>query len=447
MSDDQCLIAADRLRQVLAHAVSLLDAWLETMRGPDGYSGPVVHWWQDCLLYTGVGLDWRYEGIILGYLNLYRNTGEERWLVKARIAGSDLIQGQLPSGNFRNSCFERNPGTGGTPHEASCNRALIALARVLRERGDPEWETCAATARRNLEGYVLRALWNEEGRFFQNTPADATFVPNKAATIVEALIAWADLTEEDHLLNRYVFPTLDRIIAAQIHAPGHLLNGAIDQGVVGREGTGRFFPFYIARCIPALIQGYERSGREAYRAAARAATAFLLRVRRSDGSFPQLVYRDGRINEYPRWVAGVGDILRAMDIMRRYGMDVTTEPTLAYLLWGQQAHGGIATARGCSAQDGRNLSSHPDLRDLLPVCGWVDKAFHYLTRLVCRGDVLAAAGPVPELEVECKFQGERCRYRETPTMIEVRGENGRHYCWTKGAPWAELKGKIWAGMI
>ncbi len=97
MSDELCLISADRSRRLLVHAVALLDAWLETMRGPDGYGGPVVHWWQDNLLYTGVGLDWRYEGIILGYLNLYRATGEERWLDKARRAGDDLVRGQLPA--------------------------------------------------------------------------------------------------------------------------------------------------------------------------------------------------------------------------------------------------------------------------------------------------------------------------------------------------------------
>ena len=73
---------------VIVQAVSKLDAWLETMRGPDGYGGPVAHWWQNCLQFTGAGLDWRYEGIVIGYLNLYQKTGNEQWLAKARRAGS-----------------------------------------------------------------------------------------------------------------------------------------------------------------------------------------------------------------------------------------------------------------------------------------------------------------------------------------------------------------------
>ena len=55
-------------------AVMRLDAWLETMRGPNGYGGPVAHWWQQSLMYTGAGLDWRYEGIIEGYLQLWART-------------------------------------------------------------------------------------------------------------------------------------------------------------------------------------------------------------------------------------------------------------------------------------------------------------------------------------------------------------------------------------
>ena len=79
-------------------ALSNLEAWLETMRGPAGYGGPVVHWWQNCLNYTGPGLDWRYEGIISGYLTLWERTGEKRWLEKAGRAGDDLVQGRLPAG-------------------------------------------------------------------------------------------------------------------------------------------------------------------------------------------------------------------------------------------------------------------------------------------------------------------------------------------------------------
>jgi hypothetical protein len=121
----------------LFETILKIDAWLESMRQPGGYGGPVVHWWEDCLAYTGPGLDWRYEGIIHGYLNLWQATGEGLWLDKATRAGDDLVNGQLPSGNYRNSCFELNPNTGGTPHEAAADLGLLCLAAVLKEGGTP----------------------------------------------------------------------------------------------------------------------------------------------------------------------------------------------------------------------------------------------------------------------------------------------------------------------
>lgn len=425
-------------RQVLAFAALRLEAWLETMRGPGGYGGPVVHWWQDNLLYTGPGLDWRYEGIILGYLKLYRNTGDERWLDRARRAGIDLLQGQLPSGNFRHSCFEANPGTGGTPHEAACDLALLRLAQVLRERGDPIWETMAEAARRNLWGYILSVLWDESARRFRNLPADPTFVPNKAATIAEALLAWADLTGERDVVDRYVLPSLDAILEAQVQASGSPLDGAIEQGVLGQKASGRYFPFYIARCVPALLRGCEQTGQKTYRDAAFRAVAFILRFRLPDGSFPQVVYRNGRVSGYPRWIAGVGDILRAMEEVRRCGMDVNLEPTQSWLLRGRQLHGGIATAHGFGAMETWRPTCGPDLRDLLPVCGWADKAFRYLAGAVQAGDHLPIAQMPPELEMDCLFRGERCLYRETATALEIRWESGWRYWWEKGAPWARL---------
>jgi hypothetical protein len=60
-------------------ALADLDAWLQTIHQPRGYAGPVAHWWQNRYRYTGPGLDWRYEGILIGYSLLYQKTGELRW--------------------------------------------------------------------------------------------------------------------------------------------------------------------------------------------------------------------------------------------------------------------------------------------------------------------------------------------------------------------------------
>lgn len=421
---------------VIAEAVINLDAWLETMRGPDGYGGPVAHWWQNCLQFTGAGLDWRYEGIIIGYLNLYKKTRDEKWLTKARRAGDDLVRGQLSSGNFRNSCFELNPYTGGTPHEAACDLALLHLAEVLRERGDPAWQTYLAAAERNIWSYHIERLWDPDAQAFRDHPRIPSFVPNKAATLVEALLMLARLTGDEALAETYALPTLEAILAHQVR--GGSLDGAIHQYSQKGRFVARFFPYYIARCVPGLVAGYKWSGEGRYLDAARRALDFVLQWRYNNGNFPQVVYPGGRVNRYPQWIAAVGDVLRTMALLKPYGLEADPQPTLEWLLRGQESSGGFRTAYGFASQiSQREPGDLPEFRDLLPVVGWSSMAFRYLTDLWSGGaeetDVAAE-----QVEAPCVFRGRELTFVETEILVELRDGAESLYRWRKGTPWAEV---------
>src|SRR6185369_14937464 len=104
-----------------------LAGWLEATRGDDGFGGPVAHWWRDCLVDCRAGHDWRYEGIVAGYLALAAATGDGRWLAAARRAGDDVVAAQGPDGHYSRSQFEMNPGTAGTPHESGASIGLLRL--------------------------------------------------------------------------------------------------------------------------------------------------------------------------------------------------------------------------------------------------------------------------------------------------------------------------------
>ena len=236
-------------------AVSRLEAWLETIRGSSGYCGPVVHWWQQSLMYCGTGLDWRYEGIIIGYLQLWQRTGDMGWLIKARRAGDDLLSGQLESGHFAASAFELNPATAGTPHEAAGDIGLLRLAVALRGAGYADWEQYAKCAERNLRAFYIGQLWDTEAQSFRDSPRVPSFVPNKAATACEALFLLAEVTGDAQWVERYVLPTLDRILKYQVRYSGQL-NGAIAQNSLGTRRVEKYFPIYIARCVPALLRGH-----------------------------------------------------------------------------------------------------------------------------------------------------------------------------------------------
>lgn len=408
-------------------AVAALDAWLETMRSPAGYSGPVAHWWQQSLLHTGAGLDWRYEGIVAGYLILWERSADERWLAKARRAGDDLLAGQLPGGNFVASAFEINPATAGTPHEAACDVALLLLAAALRRAGRHGWEAYAAAAQRNLKQFYVGRLWSAEERSFRDSPVTPSFVPNKAATLCEALFLLAELSGDDGWVEQYALATLDRILAHQVR--GGRLDGAIAQNSFGARVVNTYFPIYIARCVPALLRGFEQTRQRQYLAGAIAAMHFVLRQVDERGALPTVIYPNGRAARAPSWIAPLGDVLRAAAAVRPYGLAVDTAAIEERLLAGQTPGGGLRTAEGFAAQAGGAAGPLPDFRDLLPVAGWCDKAFRYLA---------GRAGDLPETasqayEADCTFVGRRLRFRETAELIEASDGREVRYRWRKGA--------------
>lgn len=355
-----------------------LDGWLEAMRLPGGYGGAVVYPGADNLEYSGIGLDWRYEGIIIGYLNLWHATANPAWLEKACRAGDDLLAGQLPSGNFRNSAFEWNPNTGATPHEAAASLGLLRLALALRSLNDETWMQYYQAGRANLENYHIRYLWEERGRVFYDGPAAPAVSPDRLATLAEAFFFLARLSGEARWAEKYAFACLDAILAHQVNQGEW--EGAIHNRSVLKAMDGRFYPHRIARCVPALLMGYAWTGEAALASAARRVGRFLGKVSQPDGSFFYAVYAHGGKNRYPAWVAPVGDILRAMGMLQALDIPFDLTPGLRWLLAGRMENGAIRTAVGFGRT--RLPPRRQDERDQIACCGWADKAFRFLASLV-----------------------------------------------------------------
>ena len=225
-----------------------------------------------------------------GYLTLWQRTGDTAWREKAIRAGNDLVEAQLPDGHFRNSAFELNPSTGGTPHEAAADVALLLLAKELGSEIDGLRDRFLHAAVHNLEAYWLEMLWHESTATLWDSPDTPSFVPNKAATFIDALLLWTEITNNTELIERYAIPTAAKIVAMQVQDPTALLDGAIAQNRFGDRVTESYFPLYIARCIPALLQLSRLTGDHLFREAALSAARFLIRVREPDGGLPQVLY-------------------------------------------------------------------------------------------------------------------------------------------------------------
>lgn len=440
------------LHQRLFEVALRLDGWLDTMRGEHGtrrgYTGPVVHWWQNSLQYTGVAFDWRYEGIIGGYLALAQTDDNAAWLEKARRAGDDVLSGQLASGNYFNSAFELNPYPAGTPHEAAADHGLLMLAAALKTAGDPAWETYSSAARRNIESFYIGYLWDDDAQAFRDQlDRSKSFVPNKSSTLSEALFLLARLTGDERYAERYALPTVDTVMRYQV-ANGKLA-GAIWQNVINGQLVQKIFPYYVARCVPALLTAYEyarvsgKPGCERYLEAALAAGQYVASVRRADGSLPQVVYADGTQNVYPQWVSPLGDCLRAWALLEAYGLHIDPTPTIEWLLSGLMSTGGIISGRGFGSQiSQREPAVVRDFRDLIACVGWVDKAFRYLGEASARlpAETRSAIHPPPSepVERECRVRGKRMIFHEDDKTITITHRGVTRYRWEKGTMWASI---------
>ena len=420
----------------LSRAVSNLSAWLEGMRGPGGYGGPVMHWWESNFLYTGAGFDWRYEGIIDGYRELYLRTRDEHHLQLALRAAHDLLPQQLPDGRFRNSSFQFGPVAGGTPHEAALCVALLKLGRTLRDcgRGDEAGPLISA-ALHNISGYWVAQLWNGQG--FQDQPYKGVYVANKHATLLEALLEAQTLTGADD--QEYALACVQVILGSQMTS-GPQAGGTVHLGI----GPSRLaIPIYTARTMNGLIAYHDVQPSGVVARSVAAAARFVLALLRPQG-VAWGRYGDGRLALNPVMVAGAGDQLRFLLRVQERDLAEVSAGIAALtrmLLTAQLPSGGLPTAQGFRAKGlafnlGRNVGNlgakAPDLRDILPVVGWNDKAFRALVLSLPAGTSLPAPTTRP-YHLPISWRGAAGEFQETVSHFSV-SSNRYHYRWTKGSP-------------
>lgn len=417
-------------------AVRIAD-WIESTRTAGGYGGPVAHWWRDCMVDCRAGHDWRYEGIICGYLGLRARTGDDRWLGRARRAGDDLIDAQGQHGTFSRSAFELNPRSGGTPHEAAASIGLLRLALAIRQPDPVGASRYLGAAERCLVVAHIERLWDSAVRSFRDVAGRPSFVPNKACTLVEALLLLAQATGETRYVEEYALPTADEVLRHQRRGRADPLDGAVAQNSLDGVVVRKYFPYYAARCIPALLDLASATGDGRYLDAAVAAGRFVARAQAPDGGFPQVLYELGEVNEHPRWVAALGDVLRAMALLEPYDVEWDPDPTEARLVDALYPNGAMPTASGFAHQGSRRDGQLVEFRDLLPVVGWADKAFRYFGD---RAKELHSADAVEtEVRRSCVFRGRRGVFVMDARGVRLESAGRVVYWWRYGQGWAEAE--------
>lgn len=409
----------------VAEVVSRLDGWLESMRGESGYGGPIAHWWESNFLFTGPLYDWRYEGIIDGYRELFVRTGQLVFLERAKRAADDVVGHQLEDGRFRNSSFQFGPVAGGTPHEAAVDVALLKLARTLEATAPGGGTRYLQAARSNIEQYWIGVLW--DGKGFRDQPYNDVLVANKHGTMLEALMEFAALTGED--VVQYAEACVEVIIDAQM-ATGPQAGGTVHRGI----GPSRLaIPIYTARAMNGLLSYFEATRDSRAVDPIVRASGFLKRMLGARG-VSWGVYGSGRLCAYPEVIAGAGDLLRFFVRSGGLGIVDAQNPVAritSTIGSAQTPGGGIPTGFGFASKGLSTAPRAPCLRDVVPVVGWVDKAFRALTLLLEDADVNRYDPSA--YETEARWRGKRVVFQETPTAMTVRTSKGhRLYEWKKG---------------
>ncbi len=424
---------ADRASTAVADAIGRADAWFESMKASGGYTGPIPHWWESCLLYCGPMIDWRYEGILSGYVTLWGSTNDARWLERARDAAEDVVAAQLPSGSYRNSSFQLGAIEGGTPHEAAVDVGLLEFATALRRTGDDD-EKYQRAAERNIDAFLIGRLW--DGRGFRDQPSgNDTLVPNKNATAMEALILHEALVGRD--MSEFIDAALRVVLTAQVRS-GRRVGGTVHRGT----GTLQLaFAIYTARSMAGVMRAHARQPDDRLLAAVADALLFLDRLITRRGLLTGY-YRDSSVIGNPTWVAASGDALRLAILGEAHGVTPSrmVERLIDILVEQQLPSGGFPTGHGF-ADKGRHRPSDgtPEVRDVLPAVGWSDKAFRALAMLPEAAAASPGADTLP-VDIACVWRGDRLRYRESPTRIEVVNEADGHmrYGWDKGRTWPDV---------
>jgi hypothetical protein len=413
--------------QALASHTANLLAWLYTMRQADGYGGPVSHWWQNRFRYTGVGLDWRYEGILTGFALLANKTGDvTRFQALADRAVADLQAGQLENGHFRASRFEINPASLGTPHEAAASLGILHALPLLSEP-----DAALACAKRNVDALV-RDLWDAPRHGFNDGLTSIGRVPNKLATFAQTLMTLAEATGDERYLD-HARAALTDVVKYQN------ADGAIHQYAAGaQDGDGRFFPYYNARCVPPLMLGAKVLADEQFAHAAQGVLEFLERTKHEDGAWSQIIYSGGSEARWARWYAGTADTLLAYHAAGKPLPDAALQRLLA----AQLASGGFMTAEGFAAQISQRYQVGKRLnhRDVIPVVGWNDKVLRLLATLLPDGTSLPEANP-QDVNVAIKVGRVDAIFEETSQFVRITAQKNPDkvlYDWKKSAPWAHI---------
>lgn len=410
-------------------AVSGIESWMNTIRGEDGYYGPVIGARNQSMMYCGPGFDWRYEGIFSGYIKMHRATGSAMYLDKIERDLNDIFNAQLFNGTFKNSFFEFNPFEGSLFHEASMLAAMCKARKYLIDVGRGFDQRLDTTVELYVKNYLLKELWNKQLLTFNDWPVTnfENFTPHAVAAAVDLLLEYFEMTGEKGILY-YIEKSIESLLSVQE------VRGDGDGGIyISSNEKGVISPLYSARILSVLTRVYQITHKKKHKNAAESLVDFLYKCIGRSGNYDRLLIvgrSPVKLPIFPGAIAYIVECLISNDFIR----ESVIEENLDFILQHQNAAGSFDTAIGFAG----NISSkkNPDWRDVMPVCGWQDKIYSLFAGL-CFEVKDVSEKQFPLISRAVSFKGRGAVYHEDEECVRLESSKGKMiYLWKKNEKWA-----------
>lgn len=215
-------LASDvKIAQALSNLWGFLETWLDDNGGVHGY---VVHHHHDNLKILSPDT-WTQAPCILGALEIYKKTGENKWLERASFLGDFLVNTYIKELHvYRNSNHEHKPlGRTGLIHNALPSYSLLKLA-YLRKTLNLPYEKYYEIAKDNIQHFILRNWDDSVGAVSSEYHGKPAHIHNMNSAVIMALSELTKLEDNSKYVQNYAYRIADYILNCQVKKG--LLSGA-----------------------------------------------------------------------------------------------------------------------------------------------------------------------------------------------------------------------------
>lgn len=398
------------LGQSLANLDAWLDSWKDRQNGIHGY---VVHHHMDALNVISPDT-WTQSAAILGHLNLFKKTGQKKWLEKAASEADYLVESYLWAQSiFKNSVFEHKPGSfevqASLIHNAYPSYALLKLCKVLKQE-KKAFKKYFKIAKDNVENFIIRQCWDDENKVLHRNVQEKGkhFVLNMASTGLRALL-YLDELEPKNRIERYCIPLAEKIISLQES------NGAFPY-----TDEKKLSPLiYVAITMQGLLSLYKRIKKDDYLVACKQAALFLVQNIDPETKLFYHRFEGKQLKKFPEFIAGSMVIVHQIERLAEFGIHFKQgDEVMQAVLKKQYQNGALPNFIGFSDVFMQKFyPPEPEKkkwRDVIAVPGWNALAFDALT--YCLPE--KAALPKPRIKFPVTYASDE--YKIVEGRKEVR---------------------------